>query len=108
MNCGEIIFNRRMELGISQKDLANAVGVSGTAICKIEKGNMYPSDKLLTKIWDVLKISPDHLTEDTRDVAYKLITLTALEKRVSETINELETIRKMVRNMIELEREDDR
>lgn len=105
MKCGEIIFNRRRELGINQRDLANAVGVSGTTICKIEKGVMEPSDKLLTKIWDILDIRPDCLTEDTRDIAYKLVTLSTLEKRVTETINELETIRKIVRNMIELERE---
>lgn len=107
MNCGEIIFNRRRELGIKQKDLANAVGVSSATICKIENGYMYPRDELLTKIWDVLNISPDHLTEDIRDISYIFIALTTLEKRVLETINELETIRKMVRHMIELEREDE-
>ena len=37
--------NKRKEFDIEQKELAKYIGVTPVTICKIEKGNIYPSLK---------------------------------------------------------------
>lgn len=59
MTVGEMIQNRRKELGIKQVDLAKSAGVSKQNLYKYEKGIItnIPLDKLM-KIAEVLDISP--------------------------------------------------
>ena len=49
----EIQFKRKM-LGLTQKDLANEVGVSQSAIAKIEQKQMIPNYKIGKKIFEKL------------------------------------------------------
>lgn len=53
---GLTIYNRRVELGISQYDLGNKVYLTRTAICRLEKGDYYPSLSVLIDICDVLDL----------------------------------------------------
>ena len=50
------IKDRREELGISQKELAEKVGISQSFLCDIEQGRNKPSISVAVKIADVLKV----------------------------------------------------
>ena len=54
----EKIKRRRTELKMSQKDLADKVGVTWQSISNCERGSM-PTVATLTKIWDVLGLKID-------------------------------------------------
>lgn len=51
------IKERREELGMSQKDLAEKVGISQSFLCDIEQGRSKPSIDTALKIAEVLNIS---------------------------------------------------
>ncbi len=51
---GEVIRNRRKELGITQPHLAEIAGVSTNTLYKLEKGQGNPSLVVLGKITGVL------------------------------------------------------
>ena len=51
---GEHIRLRRIEEGVSQRDLAASLGVSAAHLCDIEQGKRMPSDALLERIVDKL------------------------------------------------------
>jgi predicted transcriptional regulator len=46
------IKKKRLALGISQKDLANAVGISQSLVAKIETGSVNPSYEAIKKIFE--------------------------------------------------------
>lgn len=65
MTCGETIRQLREKKGISQSDLAKAVGYkTRSSIAKIETGDSDPSQKMLVKIANVLEVSPGELIRD--------------------------------------------
>lgn len=51
---GEIIRNRRKELGITQPHLAELAKVSTNTLCKLERGQGNPTLEVLIKIAEVL------------------------------------------------------
>jgi y4mF family transcriptional regulator len=54
---GQIIKKRRIYLGITQKDLAEIVGISLRSLVDIEKGNGNPTIDQLTKILNALGLT---------------------------------------------------
>jgi y4mF family transcriptional regulator len=54
---GQIIKERRVYLGITQKDLAEIVGISLRSLVDIEKGNGNPTIDQLTKILNALGLT---------------------------------------------------
>jgi transcriptional regulator with XRE-family HTH domain len=48
----------RQRRGLSQKDLAALVGSRQATICRIERGELRPSDDLLGRIADALEFQP--------------------------------------------------
>lgn len=60
---GRVIYNLRKSKGITQEELANAVGVSTGAVSKWENGNAYPDITLLSPIARYLGTSVDGLLE---------------------------------------------
>lgn len=56
---GQKIKNRRKELGMSQDDLAEKVGVSKVAICWYESGERTPGLENFLKLADALDLSLD-------------------------------------------------
>lgn len=54
MNLGERIKSRREALGLSQKGLADQVGVSAAMICWLERGTKSPSLQLGFQLAEVL------------------------------------------------------
>jgi transcriptional regulator with XRE-family HTH domain len=55
------IRNRRMELGITQTQLAKAAKLTPAAISQFESGSRKPSFDALSKLATALKISTDYL-----------------------------------------------
>lgn len=58
---GERVKRERMALGLTQRELADAVGVGVPHISKVEAGRENPSDELLRRLADVFKIDPEEL-----------------------------------------------
>lgn len=61
LSLGEIIVKERKHRGITQEELARAVGVSTSAVSKWECGNTYPDITLLSPIARFLGITVDQL-----------------------------------------------
>ena len=97
MTYGENVANRRRELGISQKTLAETLGISPGYLSKIERNRMRPSYDVCNKIYAVLSI---HNPEQDAVVALdNNITLEILEKRVTNAIYELEILLDYVKKL---------
>ncbi|MGD1699096.1 helix-turn-helix domain-containing protein [Dapis sp. BLCC M229] len=54
----------REKMNLSQRELANNLGISPSYLCKIEKGTAYyfPSDQLVKRLSKSLKVSEELLT----------------------------------------------
>lgn len=61
---GDIIRLKRIEMGISQKELASQIGVDVSFLCKIEKNEKNISLEKLKLICDILKIENNMLKEE--------------------------------------------
>ena len=58
MNVNEIIMNKRIERGVSRKELAEGLGVSESTIYRIETNpNLNPNNKLVKRIYDILRMN---------------------------------------------------
>ena len=55
------IMQKRKKLGILQKELAEAIGLTDNQISNIENGGSFPCMNNLLKICDALDITPDYL-----------------------------------------------
>lgn len=75
---GRVIYGRRKELGLTQEQLAEAVGVSAAAVSKWETGATAPAISLLAPLSRMLRLSLDELL--------------CFEEKLSD--EKLETIRK--------------
>ena len=65
-NFGQYLLNRRKNLGIMQKDVADNLGVTTQAIYKYEKGISYPDLSIIGLYAKLLKVDLDsflHLKE---------------------------------------------
>lgn len=67
MNIGNNISALRKAKGITQEELANALGVSAQAVSKWENDSSCPDVSLLTKISDYFGVTVDALLRSTDD-----------------------------------------
>lgn len=70
---GSFIREKRIMKNYSQKDLANLLFVTESAISKWERGITYPDITLITDICKVLDISERELIQSSDDVEYRKI-----------------------------------
>lgn len=80
---GNYILQKRKELGITQKELAELVEVTDKSVSKWERGNGLPDVSRLKPLCDALKISMNEL------VAGEDISETSLTQKVEENIMSL-------------------
>ena len=67
MNVGELIQKRRKELGLSQREVAKAVGVAAPTVCRWETGEINNMSRAkIAALAAVLKMSPLTLLEMDR------------------------------------------
>ena len=66
---GEKIRNARKSLGLTQRQLAEQLGVSNTSISNWEKGLSRPDADMIQKLCDVLRLQPNDFygTNETPD-----------------------------------------
>ena len=83
---GSYIFQRRRELGMTQKDLAEKLYVTESAVSKWERGLSYPDITLLQNNCSVLQVTEHELLTGSEDTS----------RRVSEKL--AEKYRKLTRN----------
>ena len=65
MSFGQRLRERRKELGYSQGELAEKLGVSLSAVSNYENGQNAMREDVLLRVFDVLKIEPNYLYQDT-------------------------------------------
>lgn len=105
MTFGGVLIARRKELGISQKTLAREIGISASALCKIERGTLRPSDSLLNKIKEFLGLDDNTLIDIDVDFGEDLM-LEMLENRVTDTISELTDILYLIKTLKKAKKEE--
>ena len=66
---GRIVYRQRMELGISQEDLADQVGLDRTYVSGIERGIRNPTFLVLLRLAQVLGVSPARFMEEDKSDA---------------------------------------
>ena len=64
MSFGQRLRERRKELGISQGELAKALGVSVSAVSNYENGLNAMREDVLLRLFEVLAIEPNYLYQD--------------------------------------------
>ena len=77
---GETVRSRRESLGLSQRSLAEKLGVEASHIAFIESGRRKPSLKLIARLADVLGIDRQRLLILVRPEAKELISQPKAEK----------------------------
>jgi len=67
---GDIISQKRRELGLTQTELGNMLGISGKAVSKWERGLSNPCREHMEKLVDLLglPVEPSMSTEETEQI----------------------------------------
>lgn len=61
---GTRIAQRRVELRLSQKELANQAGISVTYLSELERNKRFPSARIYVDIANTLHVPMDYLLQD--------------------------------------------
>lgn len=61
---GTRIAQRRVELRLSQKELANEAGISVTYLSELERNKRFPSARICVDIANALHVPMDYLLQD--------------------------------------------
>lgn len=80
MSFGQRLRDRRKELGISQGELAKALGVSVSAVSNYETGLNAMREDVLLRLFQVLKVEPNYLYQD--DFVSQELTLSVEEEQL--------------------------
>lgn len=85
MKIGLAIAMRREQIGLTQEELANAVGVSKASVCRWESGDISNMRRdRIQKLADALRISPiDLLDEETEGFVHEKTPLEPIALRAS-------------------------
>jgi transcriptional regulator with XRE-family HTH domain len=65
MSFGDRLRTRREELNITRSDLADALGVSRSAIGNYETGVSFPKEDVMLRLFDCLRVDPNYLYKDS-------------------------------------------
>lgn len=65
MSFGKRLRERRLELGMSQGDLARLLGVTSAAVSNYESGQNAVREEVLLKMFRVLDVDPNYLYQDS-------------------------------------------
>ena len=91
---GNRIRKYREEIGISQKELAQKIGVSNGRVSNWEQGINRPDADMLAEICIVLNVSPSllldvHINDDFSDKERKVINAYRCKKDMQKAVNKL-------------------
>jgi transcriptional regulator with XRE-family HTH domain len=99
MSFGDRLRARREELKLSRADLAEALGVSRSAIGNYETGVSFPKEDVMLKLFDSLQVDPNYLYRDSfhgKEQVLSHLERTLLEKYRSLPVVGRETVRSVV------------
>lgn len=65
MSLGKRLKDRREQLRMTQSQLASLLGITKGAVGNYENGVSSPKEEVLLKIFDVLKVEPNYLFQDS-------------------------------------------
>ena len=95
----DVFTNRRKQLGVTQEQIADYVGVSRAAVSKWEKGLSYPDITLLPKLATYFNVSIDELlgyepqlTKERIEKLYAKLAKQFSEKAFEEVQQEIEQL----------------
>lgn len=81
---GKKIRERREELGMSQEQLANLLGIGKSAISNYETNVSSPKETILLKLFDVLQCDANYLYEDFLNDSEEFIVSISEEKNIKK------------------------
>ncbi|MBC8062312.1 MAG: helix-turn-helix transcriptional regulator [Clostridiaceae bacterium] len=87
MNIGGRIKEKREKLGISQRELARRIDMSGQMISKIESGLSTPSIDTINKIAALLNVPAASLLEDYNEESFSYKLICAIEEAYKNKYN---------------------
>lgn len=79
MGIGKRIKEARENLGLTQSELADLVGVTGSAITNYEKETSHPKESVMYKLFDALKVDANYLFQDVVNIPKKVNDVTLVE-----------------------------
>ena len=88
---GELLKYLRTEKGISQKDMADIMKVSSSAVSKWEKGFNYPDFEIITQLADFFGVSMDEMSHP-EETLQKLQNRQPLQSLVTDPLPEAPSI----------------
>ncbi len=91
MGIGKRIKEARENLGLTQAELANLVGVTGSAITNYEKETSHPKEAILYKLFEVLKVDANYIFQDVANISKKTNTITIMELNHIKKYRQLDT-----------------
>lgn len=71
MGIGRRIKEAREKLGLTQSELAEKIGVTGSAITNYEKETSHPKEPIMYKLLEVLHVDANYLFQDVVSVKYE-------------------------------------
>lgn len=72
MGIGFRIKEAREQLGLTQTELGNLIGVTGSAITNYEKGTSHPKEHVIYKLFSALKVDANYLFQDEMGSNYPM------------------------------------
>lgn len=103
MSIGNVIFELRTEHNLSQKKLADIVGISQSTIAQIEKNRNEATASTIRKLANYFQVSTDYLLEIEDDFGIKKtdsISLPAYSKEEQQIIEDYRTLTPALKKMI--------
>lgn len=88
---GELLKYLRTEKGISQKDMADIMKVSSSAVSKWEKGFNYPDFEIITRLADFFGVSMDEMSHP-EETLQKLQNRQPLQSLVTDPLPEAPSV----------------
>lgn len=64
MSFGQRLRDRRKEMGYTQGELAEKLGISLSAVSNYENGQNAMREDILLRVFEILKIEPNYLYQD--------------------------------------------
>lgn len=89
MNLGERIRQKRENLGITQRDLAQSISMTPQHISVIEQGKRLPSIELLAKLAQELGVSIDYLVTGKEGIITEIIPAIKADKILSSNTKKI-------------------
>ena len=86
VNMGEKLKSLRLEKKLTQKQIADRIGLAISAVSSYESGTRYPSFEVLIKLSRIFHVSTDYLLGITE---YRVIDVTGLDDNEVELVSQL-------------------